>query len=149
MKVKIREAGIQDLEAIVSNNIAMALESEGKRLSREKVEEGARKVLEGQVDARYFVAEVDGTVVCQLMITKEWSDWRAGYFWWIQSVYTLPEWRRKGLFKLLYSFIVEKAKQEGACGIRLYVEENNRQAMEVYRKLGMKLTGYRIYELEF
>ncbi len=149
MEVKIREAGLKDFEAIVSNNIAMALESEGRKLSRKKVEEGVRKVLEGEVDARYFVAEVEGTVVCQLMITKEWSDWRAGYFWWIQSVYTLPEWRRKGLFKLLYHFIVQKAREEGACGIRLYVEENNLQAIEVYRKLGMKSTSYKIYEFEF
>ena len=147
--MRIRKALLEDLQAIAENNMAMALETEGKRLDREKALQGARAVLEGKADAVYYVVEEKGKVVCQLMITREWSDWRNCFFWWIQSVYTLPAERGKGHFRRLFSFVIERAKEEGACGLRLYVDRSNTRAMEVYEALGMSPTHYELYELEF
>ncbi len=149
MDAKIRKATVEDLESIVANNIAMARETEGKELDPVKAEEGARAVLEGKADAVYYVVEVDGKVACQTMITKEWSDWRNGYFWWIQSVYTLPEYRGKGLFRRLYEYVMAEARKAGACGLRLYVDAGNTGAQKVYEKLGMSRTNYILYEVEF
>ncbi len=145
----IRKAEIRDLMDIAQNNMAMALETEGKRLNRNRALEGTRKVLEGKVDAVYYVMEENGKIIAQLMITREWSDWRDCYFWWIQSVYTLPAERGKGHFRRLFEFIKQKAKEEGACGLRLYVERGNTHAMRIYEALGMKPTSYMLYELEF
>jgi GNAT superfamily N-acetyltransferase len=98
----------------------------------------------------YFVAEVDGTVVGQLMVTYEWSDWRNGNFWWIQSVYVEREYRGKGVFKSLYDHVLSLARrQKDSCGLRLYVEKHNRRARKIYEDLGMKETDYLLYEIDF
>ncbi|MCA9169807.1 MAG: GNAT family N-acetyltransferase, partial [Planctomycetales bacterium] len=96
------------------------------------------------------VAEADGRVIGCLMITYEWSDWRNGLFWWIQSVYVLAEFRRRGVFRELYRHAEEMARQlPGVCGLRLYVEHENDIARNTYSRLGMSQTPYQIYEKEF
>lgn len=148
-KPLIREGKPADLEQIVKNNMAMALETEGKVLNPEKARRGAEAVLSGIVDGKYYVVESGGRIVAQLMITREWSDWRNCYFWWIQSVYTLPEERGKGYFGLLYKFVLQKASEAGACGLRLYVDRSNQGAMKVYEKYGMARSNYEMFEEEF
>ena len=96
------------------------------------------------------MAEIDGRVVGQLMITYEWSDWRNGVFWWIQSVYVLPEARRLGVFSELYAHLERLAKATpGVCGLRLYVEHANERAQATYRRCGMVDAGYRVMEVDY
>lgn len=150
MAMLIREASPQDLDTIVRFNAAMARETENKELPATTVTDGVQRVLNDPDCGRYFLAEIDDQVVGQLMFTLEWSDWRNGWFWWIQSVYVAPDWRRKKVFSALYKHL-EKLAQEnhGVCGLRLYVESENRRAQAAYHSLGMKLTGYRVMEAEF
>lgn len=150
LKVKIRKAVAADAGAIADFNIAMALETENKKLSPAKIGPGVRALFSKPEYGFYVVAEVDGAVAGCLMITYEWSDWRNGLFWWIQSVYVKPEFRRKGVYRAMFSFIKELAGQDcGVCGCRLYVEHDNTVAQETYRKLGMKETHYKMLEEEF
>jgi ribosomal protein S18 acetylase RimI-like enzyme len=148
--VRIREAGPKDLEAILGFNIAMALETENKHLDPATARRGVETALRQPELAEYFLAEQDGRVVGQCMITYEWSDWRAATFWWIQSVYVLPEYRGRGVFKSLYEQVTERARASGtSCGVRLYVEEHNAPAIATYRKLGMKPSGHMVYEVDW
>ncbi|MDF1702208.1 MAG: GNAT family N-acetyltransferase, partial [Planctomycetota bacterium] len=95
----------------------------------------------------YLVAERSGTTAGSLMITPEWSDWRGGFFWWIQSVYVAPDHRRTGVYRALYDQVQAYAQEaDDVIGIRLYVERENEGAREVYRRLGMEETPYRLYE---
>ncbi len=147
--MEIRKGRIEDLKQITANNLAMARETEGKVLNPKVVEKGTAAVLRGDVEAAYYVAEEGGRIISQLMVTREWSDWRNAYFWWLQSVYTLPEERGKGVFRRLFLHVFERARKAGACGLRLYVDRENTPAMGVYEALGMKATDYEIYEVEF
>ena len=131
-------------------NIRMALETESLRLSPKTVAKGVRAILRDPSKGMYFLAESqDGgrEILGQLMVTMEWSDWRNGNFWWIQSVYVREEQRGKGVFRALYKHVRQLArKRDDVCGLRLYVEKNNRAAMRTYKRLGMKETYYRIYD---
>jgi GNAT superfamily N-acetyltransferase len=132
---------------LIAGNLAMALESEGRRLDRETVSEGVRAALADPVRGRYFVAETGGAPAGQAMVTAEWSDWRNGWFWWIQSVYVILEHRRKGVFRAIYRHIHDEARQAGdVCGLRLYVEQDNEPALATYQALGMQVCGYRLCE---
>lgn len=124
----------------------MAAETENKTLDEAVIRAGVQTVFERNSDALYFIAENEGIPAGQLMITKEWSDWRNGYFWWIQSVYVLPEYRGKGVYKHLHNHVIALAKEENACGIRLYVDNQNVNAQKTYTSLGMKQSSYNIYE---
>lgn len=125
----------------------MAEETEGKTLDPATADAGVRCGLKDPSRALYFMAEVDGVAVGQTMITPEWSDWRNGFFWWIQSVYVDPEFRRRGVFRALYEHIAGLAKQrDDVCGLRLYVHGSNEQAIETYHQLGMSQTEYRLFE---
>ena len=98
----------------------------------------------------YLVAEIDGNPAGQLMVTYEWSDWRNGLFWWIQSVYVRPEFRRRGVYRALHRHVAEAAQAAGGvCGLRLYVEQENTTAQQVYESLEMHRTRYQMYEVEF
>ena len=122
----IRYAKEEDLEALVQGNCAIALETEGLKLDQNTVREGVMAVLQNPTRGFYIVVLSDGEVVGQMMITFEWSDWRNGCFWWIQSVHVASEFRHKGLFKALYAHILEEArKTPDICGLRLYVEREN------------------------
>lgn len=142
----IRRACAEDAETLVDFNARMARETEGLELSHDVVSKGVRGGLADASRALYFVAEAGGRVVGQLMITKEWSDWRNGDIWWVQSVYVHPDFRRRGVFRALYAHAREQARQAGAVGVRLYVDDHNAAAQQVYERLGMRTSNYRVME---
>lgn len=145
--IVVRNARLRDVPALTEFNIAMAKETENKVLSDAKVKAGMSAVIRHPGHGFYLVAEVNGQIAGSLLITREWSDWREGVFWWIQSVYVPPKFRKRGIYRALYDAIKARAKSNPeVCGFRLYVEKNNRAAMAVYSKLGMIETDYRIYE---
>lgn len=146
-EIHVRRATPQDLDAIVRFNQAMAQETEGKRLDPHVVQAGVRKALCGEAGCSYFVAELEQAPAGQIMFTQEWSDWRNGFFWWIQSVYVAPAHRRRGVFRALYDHVRTLARAErDVVGIRLYVHEHNTRAMQTYEQLGMTTTAYRLCE---
>lgn len=146
-KLRIRRATLRDATAIVAFNSAMALETERKVLLPRVIGAGVRNLLRRRGGGFYTVAELAGEVVGVLMITTEWSDWRNGDFWWIQSVYVKPELRRRGIYTRLYRHVQRlAAKDRAVCGFRLYVEQDNRRAQATYRSLGMDRTHYLVYE---
>ncbi|MDA0986194.1 MAG: GNAT family N-acetyltransferase [Bacteroidetes bacterium] len=150
MNLKIRIATINDAGSINLFNKNMAMETEGIPLNEEIAKRGVENLFKNPNYGYYLVAELDGAVVGQLMITYEWSDWRNGLFLWIQSVYVLPQYRKLGIYKSLYTNILNEAKNNSnICGIRLYVEKHNNTAREVYSKLGMKESEYAMYETDF
>lgn len=146
-EIIIRRAEPADAATVAAFNVAMAQETEGKRLDAGVVTDGVRAVLGDAEHGFYVVAEVGSEVVAALLVTYEWSDWRCGRFWWIQSVYVRPSYRRQGVFRKLHAFVKDEAGQaEGVCGLRLYVEDENRAAQQVYAALGLRRTPYHIYE---
>jgi len=150
MTVHVRNAEARDLDFIARGNAAMALETEHKRLDPETVRNGVQAAFENPARGRYFVAEIDRQLVGQLMITHEWSDWRNGDFWWIQSVYVTPEARRQGVFRELYRHVERLAQStQGVCGLRLYVENDNMRAQRTYLGCGMVNAGYLVMETVF
>jgi ribosomal protein S18 acetylase RimI-like enzyme len=145
--IAIRRAIVPDAQALIDFNCAMALETERKELLPEVIGAGVRSLLANPAAGFYLVAEADDQVVGALMLTKEWSDWRNGSFWWIQSVYVRPQYRRRRIYTQLYRHVKELAASDsGVCGFRLYVESENGQAQAVYRALGMSETHYRVFE---
>lgn len=147
--ITIRAATDADAPTIAAFNTAMAWETERKELVPETVNAGVRRFLARTDYGFYRVAERDGRVVGCLMVTFEWSDWRDGVFYWIQSVYVAPEHRRRGVFRALYAFVEAQARSTpGVCGLRLYVERDNEAAQTTYRALGMAETHYRLFETE-
>jgi ribosomal protein S18 acetylase RimI-like enzyme len=150
MRVSIRAARSTDLEFLVDGNARMAEETEDRELDRETLAEGVAAVFADETKGRYFVADDGEGPIGQLLVTREWSDWRAGWFWWIQSVYVLPESRDQGVFSQLYAHLVGEAHRDPeVCGLRLYVDTRNETAAAIYRALGMHDAGYRIFELDF
>lgn len=148
----IRPGRLDDVERLVAFSQAMALETEGRRLDTDRLQRGTRALLNSTVHGFFMVAERPQTnqVVGQLMITYEWSDWRNALFWWIQSVYVEQAWRRQGVFRSMHAKVIERAKADpGVCGVRLYVESENRIAQEVYRKVGLKPSSYAVFENDF
>ncbi len=145
--IHVRPAAIGDLDVIVAFNTALAVESENKTLDPATVTAGVRRAIEDPGRSLYFVAEVDAMMAGQTMVTLEWSDWRDGFFWWIQSVYVDPAFRRRGVFRALYEHIITLARQrEDVCGVRLYVHRDNQRAIDTYGNLGMTLTEYLLCE---
>jgi ribosomal protein S18 acetylase RimI-like enzyme len=145
--VRIRPATVDDLEIVCDYNARLAWESEGKRLDESLLRPGVRSLLSDSGKGRYFVAESEGQVVGQLALTYEWSDWRNGWFWWIQSVYVHPDHRRRGIFTQLCRYLEERAIAErDVIGIRLYVEAENDAAHATYERLGLKKTTYGVRE---
>ena len=142
----MRAAGLEDLDALVAGNVALAEESERVRLDVETLRHGIRALLESRAPGRYWVAEIDGQVVGQLLITFEWSDWRNRMVWWIQSVYVVPDLRGHGVFRALYDRARSEAQAAGAGGLRLYVDTTNTRAQAVYAAVGMNGDHYRVFE---
>jgi ribosomal protein S18 acetylase RimI-like enzyme len=145
----IRAARAHDADMLVEFNARMAKETEGLELARDILSKGVRGGLADAAKALYFVADAGGRVVGQLMVTKEWSDWRNGDIWWIQSVYVHPDHRRRGVFRALYDHAREQARRAGAVGVRLYVDDHNAAAQQVYERLGMRMSNYRVMEEMF
>jgi len=146
-QIVVEAARMEDLDTITQFNIRLAHESEAKTLDPDIVRKGVGGILEKPHRGHYVVARSEGQVIGQLMITLEWSDWRNGDIWWIQSVYVHPEFRRLGIFKKLYRYIREAAvSSPDVVGLRLYVEHQNDAARKVYQRLGMRSGGYEVME---
>jgi ribosomal protein S18 acetylase RimI-like enzyme len=142
----VREATSADIDVLVQFNAAMARETEAKTLDPQVLRAGVAAVLAEPRRGFYLIAEQAGEVAGCLMITYEWSDWRNGDWWWLQSVYVHPEYRRSGVFRALYAHIEQLASaREDVVGIRLYVERDNRHAQQTYEALGMREDAYRMY----
>lgn len=145
--IHIRLATPNDIATLTAFNQAMAWETEGKELAPATIMAGVRGIFAAPERGFYLVAERDAQVVAALMVTTEWSDWRNGNFWWIQSVFVQPEFRRQGIYRRMYDFIKELASQDSqVCGFRLYVEQANHRAQATYTALGMEESPYRLYE---
>ena len=150
MNIQIRRAIPADTERIAEFNAAIARETENLELDRKRLRLGVEAVLRDPAKGFYTVAEVDGHVVGQMMVTFEWSDWRDATFWWLQSVYVQPEYRRQGIYRRLYQHVLDEAKaRKDICGVRLYVSKDNVAAQQVYERLGLKKALYRMYEVDF
>jgi ribosomal protein S18 acetylase RimI-like enzyme len=148
--MKIRKARLSDTSVITDFNCHLALETESLTLNPPVVRRGVRALLADATRGTYFVAESAGAVVGQLLITREWSDWRNGDFWWIQSVYVSPAYRGAGVFSALFRHVEKLAgAKRRVCGLRLYVEQENLRAQGIYDRFGMSLTHYKIYETVF
>ena len=144
--MNIRIAVREDAEHLVQFNQAMARETEGKELESAVLEPGVRAVFDDPSKGFYVVAETEGRIIGGLMITYEWSDWRNSWFWWIQSVYILPEARGQLTYTQLYDFVKDRAVEKGSvCGFRLYVEKENVRAQRVYEAVGMNASHYLMY----
>ncbi len=145
--VTIRNATLEDAQTLAEFNRNMAMETENLALLPKVILSGVKAVLENPARGFYVVADMHGDLVASLMVTTEWSDWRDGEFWWIQSVYVQHEWRRHGLYGLLYAHVKQLAEcRDNVCGFRLYVERANHVAQKTYRALGMIETQYNLYE---
>ncbi len=143
---KIRPADEGDLNTLVDFNQRLAAETEGIQLDGDTLRGGVESLLGHPALGFYLVATVDDRVVGCLMVTQEWSDWRNGAFWWIQSVYVVQEFRRTGVFRSLYEAVQARAAEENVCGFRLYVERDNVVAQQTYSGLGMNETVYKMFE---
>ncbi|AXQ14899.1 GNAT family N-acetyltransferase [Shewanella algae] len=143
----IRKGTPKDTEALVAFNQAMAQETEGLALDSDTLRRGVSTLLENPAKGFYLVAEIEGEIGGSLMVTFEWSDWRAADYYWIQSVYIKPEHRQKGIYRALYQEVKTLAeKQGGAASFRLYVEQENTRAQQTYQSLGMSQSHYLMYE---
>jgi len=143
----IRKAVPKDAVELAAFNISMARETENIELVPELITAGVKELIYNPRMGFYVVIELDNRIQAALMISTEWSDWRNGTFWWIQSVYVQPDYRRQGLYSVLYEHVKELAEQESSvCGLRLYVERGNNVAQQTYQALGMVQTEYQIYE---
>lgn len=150
MTINLREATANDAGVITKFNAAMAEETEEITLDQDRLASGVRAVLDDRSKGFYLVAESRGEVIGQTLITYEWSDWRNGVFWWIQSVYVKPEFRGQGIFTQIYEYVAGLARDSGnVCGLRLYVEHENERAQRTYERLGMRRTVYHMYEADF
>lgn len=152
--LNVRLAMLEDATMIASFSAAMALETEGRNLDRDRLYDGTIALLKYPDRGFFMVAELEQAdnrrLLGQLMVTYEWSDWRNGAFWWIQSVYVDPAWRRKGVYRRLHDTVVAIGKADKRmCGIRLYVARDNRVAQTVYRRVGLAPSMYDVYEDDF
>ena len=145
--IAVRAATRADADTLAQFNRAMADETEDKALDPETVRNGVEALFDDPSRGFYLVAEAEGRLVGSLMITTEWSDWRNGRFWWIQSVYVRPDARRRGVYRALHRAVRRRARDAAeVCGLRLYVDRGNEAARDTYEALGMTETAYRLYE---
>ena len=148
--IQVRQASLEHLDTIVDFNITMAKEPEDKDLDIETVKLGVEAMLTQNEMGFYLIAECTGRPVGQLMVTYEWSDWRNAFFWWIQSVYVIPKFRRRGVYKSMHLYVATEAhRHKNVGGLRLYVDKDNTVAQRVYSSLHMSPTHYDMYEIEF
>jgi len=147
LPINVRPATLSDHAVIVEFNLQLAAETEDKALDHEQLSRGVAALLHDPAKGRYFVAEIDGTPVGQIMHTWEWSDWRNGMFWWLQSIYVRAEHRGHGVFRQLFEHVAALGKADpGVVGLRLYVDHRNSDAREVYARLGLMPAGYDVLE---
>lgn len=144
--INIRKAISSDAAVIIDFQQKMAWETEHLKLVPGIITKGVSAVFENPTRGQYWVAEDNGNIIASLLITYEWSDWRNTNVWWFQSVYVLPDYRRRGIFRSMYSNIRSEAARQGIAGLRLYVETNNSRAQQTYEALGMHSEHYKMYE---
>ena len=150
MNLDIRDAAPSDGTIIASYNSKMAEETEGRPLPADLIGPGVGALLADASKGRYWIAVSDGEVIGQIMVTYEWSDWRNGMLWWIQSVYVHPDFRRRGVYSALYHHVESLAKaNDEVRGLRLYVENGNKRAQKTYEALGMVDPNYKVMESIF
>lgn len=156
--LRIRRGGLEDVDAVARANCAMAAETEGIVLDAVRAREGARALLADPEKGHYLLAERGDAsapraaprVVGQLMLTREWSDWRNGWWWWIQSAWVAPDARRTGVYRALHAHVLDEARRRGdVVGVRLYVERENHVAQSTYAAVGMARARYEIFEIDF
>ena len=150
--IVIRQARREDADILIRFSAAIAWETERRELDRERLRQGTLAVFDRADRGIFYVAEHRPSrgVVGQCLITYEWSDWRNAQFWWIQSVYVDPQWRRRGVYRRLHEAIKQKAQSTpGVCGIRLYVEHSNSIAQSVYEAMDLHRAKYQIWEVDF
>ena len=146
-EIHIRPAGLEDCDVIAEFNCRLAEETENKQLDSVTIRAGVEALLRDVNKGRYWLACHGERIVGQVMHTWEWSDWRNGAIWWLQSVYVHPDFRRQGVFRRLYRHVLDQAVADpAAVGLRLYVEQDNLRAQHTYRKLGMQQPGYYVME---
>lgn len=146
MEYEIGVGDVTDIAAITQFQIDMALESEGAKLDGNRVLRGVTAVMTDSNKGVYLVARIGSQRVASLMITREWSDWNNEWYWWVQSVYVVPAYRERGLFRAMYAKVRELAMQDGVSQVRLYVDKTNISARKVYERIGMKECHYLMYE---
>jgi ribosomal protein S18 acetylase RimI-like enzyme len=149
-RISVRDATPDDVEFVVNCNSRLAVETEDKTLDRAVLTRGVRRVLARPDLCRYFIAEVDGRPAGTTMLTYEATDWRDGVIWWFQSVYIVPEFRNLGVFRAVYQYIEELARNSDEVkALRLYVRKDNKRALATYRALGMSAAGYEVLETDW
>lgn len=145
--IKIRKAGINDIDFIIRFQLSMALETENMELDHPTVCLGVSAVVNDPAKGHYYVAEYEDKVIGSLLVTYEWSDWRNGQVWWLQSLYVVPEFRRRGIFREMYCFLRKEVSDDvNLKGIRLYVDKTNKIAQDVYQAMGMNGEHYQVFE---
>ena len=148
--ILVRRAVAADLDTLVKFNAAMARETEGKTLEPGRLRDGVAAVLDNETLGFYCVASQSGTVIGQLLVTTEWSDWRNAFFWWIQSVYVAPGFRRRGVYSSLHRYVAGQAQRErNVFGLRLYVDRDDLAAQRTYAGLDMRQSNYQLWETDF
>lgn len=135
-----------DIDAIVRFQADMAMESEGIMLDMCRLTSGVTSAMKDESKGTYLVARANGTPIGSLMLTREWSDWNNQWYWWVQSVYVVPEYRKKGVYKAMYATLKDMARESGVSQIRLYADRTNLNAQQVYNKLGMHESHYLMFE---
>ena len=146
--MEIRKAELKDIETLIEFNINCAFESENLQLNPSTIRQGVTYLLENPSKGNYYIAEIDGEAAGCLMITLQWVDWKASFIAYIQSVYTKQQYRGRGVFKALYNH-VRNMFCLSSLSLRLYADDENARALEVYRKVGMETTPYIILETDF
>ena len=146
LDLTITQGKASDIDAIVRFQADMAMESEGTTLDREKLAKGVTAAINDESKGIYLVARAEGKAIGSLMLTREWSDWNNQWYWWIQSVYVMPEYRKKGVYKAMYATLKQMARENGVAQIRLYADKTNLPAQQVYRRLGMEQSHYLMFE---
>ena len=139
---------VYDIDTIVQFQAEMAMESEGCVLDKEKVIKGVTAAMLDDSKGIYWVAKYEGRIIGSLMITREWSDWNNEWYWWIQSVYVTPAYRKQGVYKAMYQKVKDAAKENNVSQIRLYADKTNLSAQKVYQSLGMHESHYPMFEEE-
>lgn len=148
--VRIRKAATGDVTTVVEFHAQLAQESESVALDKDLARRGVEDVLADPSKGVYWLAEVNGAVVGQVLLTTEWNDWRDGFFWWIQGAFVKKEWRGRGVFHALFDFVQEQAAEHrDVCGVRLCIEVQNIRAKRVCESLGLEATHHEVYEMDF
>ena len=146
LDLKIARGDASDIDAIVRFQVDMAMESEGTMLDMDRLTLGVTSAINDEQKGTYLVARTNGTPIGSLMVTREWSDWNNMWYWWIQSVYVMPEYRNRGVYRAMYTTLKDMAKESGVSQVRLYADRTNHSAQQVYRRLGMTESHYLMFE---